>query len=149
MCKQTPKNNIFSQYIYNTQNMKKKNIYTLLVLGLTIVLINCTNKNEADTKNENIETGNILKNDSSVLKVYLNENNEVLVNGEKVELDSLNAYISSRKNKLSGFYFSSYNAQDPEGPKELITVMEILTKQNLPLALFGDSTFTTTVQQAK
>lgn len=125
--------------------MKKKNIYTILVLGLTFVLINCTNKNETQTKNENTETGNILKNDSSVLKVYLNENNEVLVNGEKVELDSLATYISSRKNNVSGIYYSRYNAQNPEAPKEAITVIEILAKQNLPLALFADSTFTTLV----
>lgn len=125
--------------------MKQKNIYLILLLSVSLALINCTNKNEADTKNENNASNTILKNDSSVLKVYLNAENNVLVNGKHVELDSLDAYISSRKDRLSGFYYSRYNAQDPEGPAEAITVIEVLTKQNLPLALFSDSTFTTTV----
>ncbi|RXK60748.1 hypothetical protein ESA94_09805 [Lacibacter luteus] len=117
--------------------MEKKNIYSILVFALCLAFINCTNNNEADT---------ILKNDSSVLKVYLNEENNVTVNGEKVLLENLDYYLSSRKNKVSKIYYSRYNSQSPEAPKEVITVIQIIAKQNLPISLFTDSTFNTVVE---
>lgn len=120
--------------------MKQKNIYSCLLLILSITLVNCADNDQRVTTIPNPPA------DSSVLKVYLNEENNVMVNGEQVALDSLDAYISLRRNKVSNIYFSRYNAKDPEGPKEMITVIEIIAKQNLPLSFFPDSTFSTVVE---
>jgi len=117
------------------------------LLILSIALVNCADNKEADAeKDSQVTASPNLPPDSTILKVYLNENNNVIVNGEQVALDSLNAYISSRRNKMSNIYFSRYNAQNPEGPKEMITAIEIIAKQNLPISFFPDSTFSTVIE---
>ncbi len=127
--------------------MKRKNIYSSLLLILSITLVNCADNKEADAeKDSQVTTSPNLPPDSTVLKVYLNENNNVMVNGEQVALDSLDTYISLRRNKVKNIYFSRYNAQDPEGPKEMITVIEIIAKQSIPITFFPDSTFSTVVE---
>lgn len=127
--------------------MKRKIIYSGFLLILSITLVNCADNKEADAERDSqLTTSPNLPPDSTILKVYLDENNNVRVNGEQVALDSLDAYISLRRNKAKKIYFSRYNAQDPEGPKEMITVIEIIAKQNIPFSFFPDSTFSTVVE---
>ena len=127
--------------------MNWKKIYCTFLLILIVTLVNCADNKEANADKDNqVATSPNLSPDSTVLKVYLNENNNVIVNGVQVDLDSLDSYISSRRNKVSNIYYSRYNAQDPEGPKETIKVMEIIAKQNLPISFFPDSTFSTVIE---
>jgi hypothetical protein len=114
----------------------------LVVLTLIITSLKCTNNNPANSSTtKNPQSTKKLAIDPAILKIYVNENGNVKLNGEYVSLERLDIIIDSNKSNVKSVYYSRYNAQEYEGPKESLQVLGILIKYRLPLMFYTDSTF--------
>jgi hypothetical protein len=122
--------------------MRIKNTFLLFVLTLIITSLKCTNNNPANSSTtKNPQSTKKLAIDPAILKIYVNENGNVKLNGEYVSLERLDIIIDSNKSNVKSVYYSRYNAQEYEGPKESLQVLGILIKYRLPLMFYTDSTF--------
>ena len=119
-----------------------KTIATILTI-VSILLISCaqsTSNNNASTTNNSTQIIDTLS-----LKVYVNQQGTITVNGTIVTLWQLDTKMQHIKNK-KGVIFYSRDNQQADPPKESIQVMEIIVKYSLPLKFFSDSTFTQVVE---
>lgn len=123
--------------------MKTKAIFFLFLISLSLILYNCTGNNSSNNsvdRNDQPIVNNIAI-DSSILKIYVNKDGKVRVNEKEISLAELDSFIDSAKSKTKTVYYSRYNAQEYEGPKESLLVLDIIVKYSLLLRFYTDSTF--------
>ncbi len=123
--------------------MKTKAVFFLFLISLSLILYNCTGNSSSNNgvdKNDQPIVNNISI-DSSILKIYVNKDGKVRVNEREISLAELDSFIDSAKSKTKTVYYSRYNAQEYEGPKESLLVLDIIVKYSLPVRFYTDSTF--------
>jgi hypothetical protein len=83
--------------------------------------------------------------DSTVLQVYIDSTGLITANGSTITLAGLDSSLKKLKARNGTVYYTRDNpVGDP--PKESGKVIEMVTKQNLPLKFYTDKTFTEIVR---
>jgi hypothetical protein len=114
-------------------------IFNLIIIGCSDPSINqgAEPNNEASASSRTPELP-----DTGVIKIYVAYNGKISADGNEVslkQLDSLLKYIKTQNGKV---FYSRFNSQQYEGPKESLAVVNLVIKYNLPLKFYTDSTFT-------
>ncbi|HEX7904936.1 MAG TPA: hypothetical protein VF487_13760 [Chitinophagaceae bacterium] len=127
--------------------------FTLFVTFLVIVLLPSCKQHEqkpkatVDTTAVPVVVAPVVKQpiDSNVLQVYIDSTGLITANGSIITLAGLDSSLKKLKARSGTVYYTRDNpVGDP--PKESGKVIEMVTKQNLPLKFYTDKTFTEIVR---
>jgi len=109
-------------------------------IGALVLLASCTAPVSTDNKEEAMEQAQY--NLDEVLKIYVNDQGEVISNGEQTSLEELDGQLKALKGNNGVVYYSRGNIAG-EPPANAMEVVKLIVKYQLPLKFFTDQTFTT------
>ena len=126
--------------------MRYKTLSLSVTSLLTFIFVSCSIGSSSNTEALQTQQVNSVSQpsiqDTNVIKVYVDKDSLIAVNGKNVSLAGLDTLLFAAQTRGSMVYYSRYNAHVYEGPQVSLRVLDLVIKHNLRLRFYTDSTFT-------
>lgn len=115
----------------------------IILIFTLFIVISCKESNNNDSKSSDINEKTHEMKDEINLKVYIDQNGSLFIDGVKSDLKTLDESLSVLKESNGTVYYS--RSQTYQGDKT-IEVVDLIASHQLPIAFYTNRTFTERVQ---